>query len=43
MNLLVIAPLVEDADTLRRLRAAGVDCAQGFALGLPAEAWVVER
>jgi len=43
MNLLVIAPLVEDADTLRRLRAAGVDCAQGFALGLPAETWVVER
>ena len=43
MNLLVIAPLVEDADTLRRLRAAGVDCAQGFALGHPAEAWVVER
>jgi len=39
LNLVVIAPLVEDADTLRRLRAVGVDCAQGFALGSPAEWW----
>lgn len=39
LNLVVIAPLVEDADTLRRLRAVGVDCAQGFALGLPAQMW----
>jgi EAL domain-containing protein (putative c-di-GMP-specific phosphodiesterase class I) len=39
LNVVVIAPLVEDADTLRRLRTAGVDCAQGFALGSPAELW----
>ena len=39
LNLVVIAPLVEDAETLRRLRAVGVDCAQGFALGSPAEWW----
>lgn len=39
MNLVVIAPLVEDADTLRRLRAAGADCAQGFALGSPTDTW----
>jgi EAL domain-containing protein (putative c-di-GMP-specific phosphodiesterase class I) len=39
LNLVVIAPLVEDADTLRRLRSVGVDCAQGFALGSPAQMW----
>jgi len=39
LNLVVVAPRVEDADTLRRLRAVGVDCAQGFALGSPAEGW----
>ncbi|HJV94601.1 MAG TPA: EAL domain-containing protein, partial [Albitalea sp.] len=43
MNMLVIAPLVEDAETLRRLRAAGTDCAQGFALGCPVDAWVVRE
>lgn len=39
LNVVVIAPLVEDAETLRRLRAVGVDCAQGFALGSPTELW----
>ena len=39
LNLVVIAPLVEDAETLRRLRAVGVDSAQGFALGTPADWW----
>jgi len=39
MNVVVIAPLVEDADTLKRLRAAGADCAQGFALGSPDDGW----
>ena len=39
MNALVIAPLVEDAATLRLLHGAGADCAQGFALGTPAPAW----
>jgi diguanylate cyclase (GGDEF)-like protein/PAS domain S-box-containing protein len=41
MNLVVIAPLVEDAATLRLLQRAGADCAQGFALGEPADAWRV--
>jgi diguanylate cyclase (GGDEF)-like protein/PAS domain S-box-containing protein len=35
----VIAPLVEDASVLVRLRHAGVDCAQGHALGVPSDAW----
>jgi len=39
MKLVVVAPLVEDADTLKRLRAAGADCAQGFALGSPTDSW----
>jgi diguanylate cyclase (GGDEF)-like protein/PAS domain S-box-containing protein len=39
MKLVVIAPLVEDADTLRLLYAAGVDCAQGFVLGVPDDEW----
>jgi len=39
MNVVVIAPLVEDAATLRVLRAAGADCAQGFALGVPSDEW----
>ncbi len=43
MNMLVIAPLVEDIETLRRLHAAGADCAQGFALGYPADAWAVRE
>ncbi|HZE90335.1 MAG TPA: EAL domain-containing protein, partial [Rhizobacter sp.] len=39
MNLVVIAPLVEDTQTLQRLHAAGADCAQGFALGESVDGW----
>lgn len=39
MNAVVIAPLIEDAAALQRLRRAGVDCAQGFVLGEPRDAW----
>lgn len=35
MNLLTIAELVEDEETLERLRAIGVDFAQGFYCGKP--------
>lgn len=35
MNLLTIAELVEDAETLERLRAIGVDFAQGYYCGKP--------
>jgi len=42
MNLVVIAPLVESAEALRQLRSAGVDCAQGFALGAPEDVWLVD-
>ncbi len=40
MGVQVIAPMAEDAPTLLRLRAAGVDGVQGFALGHPTDAWV---
>jgi diguanylate cyclase (GGDEF)-like protein/PAS domain S-box-containing protein len=39
MNLVVIAPLVEDAPTLRLLHGAGADCAQGFVLAAPDDSW----
>ncbi|MBX3620753.1 MAG: EAL domain-containing protein, partial [Rhizobacter sp.] len=39
MNASVIAPLIEDAAALQRLRHAGVDCAQGFVLGAPRSVW----
>ncbi|MBC7955779.1 MAG: EAL domain-containing protein [Cytophagales bacterium] len=39
MNVVVIAPLVEDATALHLLRGAGADCAQGFALGMPSDEW----
>ncbi|MEO8151591.1 MAG: EAL domain-containing protein [Rhizobacter sp.] len=39
MNVVVIAPLIEDAAALHMLQSAGVDCAQGFVLGAPADAW----
>ncbi|MEY4562397.1 MAG: hypothetical protein RLZZ618_1674 [Pseudomonadota bacterium] len=39
MQIDVIAPMAEDPSTLSRLRAAGVDQVQGFALGHPTEAW----
>lgn len=35
MNLLTIAELVEDAETLHRLRQIGVDFAQGYYCGRP--------
>ncbi len=40
LNLVVIAPMVEDLDALRLLQTAGADCAQGFVLGAPGDAWV---
>jgi diguanylate cyclase (GGDEF)-like protein/PAS domain S-box-containing protein len=39
MHVVVIAPLIEDAAALHMLRNAGVDCAQGFVLGMPGNAW----
>ena len=35
MNLLTIAELVEDAETLQHLRQIGVDFAQGYYCGRP--------
>jgi diguanylate cyclase (GGDEF)-like protein/PAS domain S-box-containing protein len=43
MNVLVIAPMVEDPVTLRLLQGAGADCAQGFALGMPEDAFLCAR
>jgi EAL domain-containing protein (putative c-di-GMP-specific phosphodiesterase class I) len=43
MNVLVIAPMVEDPVTLRLLQGAGADCAQGFALGVPEDAFLCAR
>lgn len=39
MKAVVIAPLIEDATVLQRLRSAGVDYAQGFVLGEPRTSW----
>lgn len=39
MNVVVIAPLIEDTAALQLLQGAGADCAQGFALGMPSDAW----
>jgi diguanylate cyclase (GGDEF)-like protein/PAS domain S-box-containing protein len=39
MQAVVIAPLIEDAAVLQRLRSAGVDCVQGFVLGEPRTSW----
>ena len=39
MNVVVIAPLIEDAAALHLLQSAGADCAQGFALGMPSDMW----
>jgi diguanylate cyclase (GGDEF)-like protein/PAS domain S-box-containing protein len=39
MNVVVIAPLIEDPAALQLLQGAGADCAQGFALGMPSDAW----
>lgn len=41
MDMLVVAPMVEDAETLRRLRDAGADFAQGFVIGGPEDDWRV--
>jgi EAL domain-containing protein (putative c-di-GMP-specific phosphodiesterase class I) len=40
VNAVVIAPLVEDAATLRLLQGAGADFAQGFLLGVPRDSWM---
>ncbi|MGY4826957.1 two-component system response regulator [Sphaerotilaceae bacterium SBD11-9] len=37
MNVLVIAPQIEDPSTLVLLQQAGADCAQGFVLGAPSD------
>ena len=39
MRAVVIAPLIEDACVLQRLRSAGVDCVQGNVLAAPRTAW----
>ena len=39
MNVVVIAPLIEDATSLQLLQGAGADCAQGFVLGMPSDEW----
>jgi diguanylate cyclase (GGDEF)-like protein/PAS domain S-box-containing protein len=39
MNVVVIAPLIEDPAALHLLQGAGADCAQGFALGMPGDVW----
>ncbi len=39
MNVVVIAPLIEDAASLQLLQGAGADCAQGFVLGMPSDEW----
>lgn len=38
MKAVVIAPMIEDATVLQRLRSAGVDYAQGYVLGEPRDA-----
>jgi EAL domain-containing protein (putative c-di-GMP-specific phosphodiesterase class I) len=39
MNVVVIAPLIENAAALHMLKNAGADCAQGFVLGMPRDMW----
>ncbi len=39
MNMVVIAPQIEDAAAFQLLRNAGADCAQGYVLGMPRDAW----
>jgi diguanylate cyclase (GGDEF)-like protein/PAS domain S-box-containing protein len=39
MNVVVIAPLIEDTASLQLLQGAGADCAQGYALAMPSGVW----